>query len=95
MYQYFSLYRNLLSKNTFLAWKRCCFEIIFVDIHLLGYKQSCSVSNETIDLTVTRGMLWANNLFKSDYIIILLLDQSVPLVTVMSNVSLLTEQLWS
>ena len=37
------------------------------------YTQSCSVSKETIDLTltVTRGTLWSNNLFKSANIIIL------------------------
>ena len=33
--------------------------------------QSCSVSKETIDLTVTRVTLWSNNLFKSANIIIL------------------------
>ena len=40
--------------------------------HFLGLRtQSCSVSKETIDLTVTRGTLWSNNLFKSVNIIIL------------------------
>ena len=33
--------------------------------------QSCSVSKETIDLTVTRGTLWSNNLFKGANFIIL------------------------
>ena len=37
----------------------------------LNVNQSCSVSKETIDLTVTRGSLWSNNLFKSANIIIL------------------------
>ena len=49
---------------------------------------------QTIDITVTRGTLWFNNSFKSANIIIpALFDQSVPLVTVRSNVFLLTEQL--
>ena len=47
--------------------------------------QSCSVSKDTIDLTVTRGTLWSNNLFKSANSVIL---------TVRSNVSLPTEQLF-
>ena len=29
------------------------------------FLQSCSVSKETIDLTITRGTLWSNNLLKS------------------------------
>ena len=50
--------------------------------------KSCSVSKETIDLTVTRWMLWSNNMFKSANIsTYTLLDQSIPLVTVRSNVS--------
>ena len=60
-----------------------------------NYSQSCSVSKETFDLTVTRWTLW----FKNANIIILyniictLSNQSLPLATVRSNVSLITEQL--
>ena len=38
---------------------------------IVGSNQSCSVSKETIDLIVTRGTLWSNNLFKNANIIIL------------------------
>ena len=51
--------------------------------------QACSVS---IDLTVTRGTLVQKFFQKCQYYYALL-DQSVPLVTVRSTVSLLTEQL--
>ena len=50
--------------------------------------QSCSVIKEIFDLTVTRWTLW----FKSGNVITLS-NQSVPLVTVRSNISLLTEEL--
>ena len=57
---------------------------------LVSSNQSCSVSKETNDLTVTRGTLLSNNLFKSANIFILC---STKPVTLRSNVSLLTEQL--
>ena len=54
--------------------------------------QSCSVSKETIEQLPEESLV-QQFIWKCQYHYTLL-DQSIPLVTVRSNVSLLTEQLW-
>ena len=63
--------------NYFLKITQCCktsresLTFLFISMQNVITTQSCSISKETIDLTVTRGTLWSNNLFKSANIIIL------------------------
>ena len=48
---------------------KCIKSNVFDFVDSMNSMQSCSVSKETIDLTVTGGTLWSNNLFKSANII--------------------------
>ena len=70
------------QKNCSFAWASMLMYALYFFFETIYYTgwicyryyfqiQSCSVSGEIIDLTVTRGMLWSNNLFKSANIIML------------------------